>query len=165
MGKKQHGTHRLRLKLFTKTDKEGEKMHNIYSIRDAQCYCSLAANKCLASALVAATWPTSHGFSSYFHMMSYILEYPFAQFVSAVLCLSPPSSLCIWGPRWQGSTRCWETVQHCSTTTKTLVCYQYYFSLKSRNIASYRTPWRKSQPCYRWNEDNFKLALGLKVWK
>lgn len=40
-----------------------------------------------------------------FHVISYGLEYPFGQFRSSVLVLSPPSSLCPLASCWQDSER------------------------------------------------------------
>lgn len=60
---------------------------------------------------------------------------PFWGVWSAVLVLYPPTSLCSLGPsHWQDSTRKlkFPWLQHCSATTKLLVCYQHYFSPKAK---------------------------------
>lgn len=60
------------------------------------------------------------------------MGYPFCQFGSAVLVLNPPSSrftpAYFHAPHYQGSVRSWDllgSVQHCSATTRTLLCYQH----------------------------------------
>ena len=53
--------------------------------------------------LLPGHFPTAF---SFFHMMSYGMEYPFGQFRSAVLVLFPPSSSYpLSPPRWQDSVR------------------------------------------------------------
>ena len=50
--------------------------------------------------------PTTHRFSSFFHMISYGMEHLFGQFRSTVLVMSPHSSLCLLSPpHWQDSAR------------------------------------------------------------
>ena len=69
--------------------------------------------------------------------MSYGMEDLFDHFRSAALVLSPPSFLCLLSPPSLAGQceklRNWNILgsdQHCSTTTKTLVCYQHRFFRK-----------------------------------
>ena len=68
---------------------------NVYKTSDAQCNCSPPADWCPAYPRAAGP-PTlaSHPYIL-FTMTSDGMEYPFGQFGSAVLALSPPSSCCI----------------------------------------------------------------------
>ena len=71
----------------------------------------------------------------YAEQTSYGMEYPFGQFGSAVLDLSPPkilptpSLLVRGGNAGETALMLWE---HCSAVAKTLVCYQHLSSYQYR---------------------------------
>lgn len=94
----------------------------MYEISDAQCNCSPPVDRCPASPRAAG--PPYILFS----MTSDGMEYPFGQFGSAVLGLSPPSSCCTPSllasrtEREAEKSLAW--CKHCSATIKTSACYQ-----------------------------------------
>ena len=125
------------------TEKKEKTVNNdnymyISKTRDAQRSCSLYTDQCPTSVKAAAApQPIPHVlfcfvlFCFFFHTMSYGMEYPFVQFRSAVLVLSHPNCLVpfsLAGQYEKLKNRNALSVQHCSATTETLVCYQLFFS-------------------------------------
>ena len=71
-------------------------------MRHKQLLTTLPADAQIVSKKWLPTWTTPLGFVVFFHMILYITEYAFGQFRSAVLVLSPPSSL------WSLSSLYWQ---------------------------------------------------------
>lgn len=95
---------------------------------DAQCNCSPPADRCPAYPRAAGPpTPASHPYIL-FSMTSDGMEYPFGQFGSAVLGLSPPSSCCtpslLAGRTEREAEKSLAWCKHCSATIKTSACYQ-----------------------------------------
>ena len=82
--------------IYQDREKEAEKKGNGYDNYIYMCnkWCTIAHHQSPASPQAASGLPVNSPFFKLsFRMMSYIMEYPFGQFMSAVLILSPPSSL------------------------------------------------------------------------
>ena len=144
----------MRLKTITKTENgSGKKVNSydnyIYAHTHTHTHtqkkwctnnCSAPANQCLASSQAVAAYPcqllTVFQFLVCLFVsctMPYGMEYPFGHLRAAVLILSPPSSLCPLSPSLADlKQNVLGSVQHCSATSKTLVCYQHCFSCEAK---------------------------------
>jgi len=124
----------------------------------------------------AYLYPTSHRATNsppfikgFFCIMSYGTEYPFGQFRSAVLVLSPPRSLCPSSPpHLESSVRSWETetpLAPYSTAQQQLnhqhVINMLFLLLKPKHTIVPATIKKKNQLCPSWNQETTILRYSL----
>lgn len=94
----------------------------------------------------------------FLYMMSFGMEYLFGQFWSAVLILSPLTSLCpACPPQWQGSTKSWETEMSLARPAQQHSMLSTLFFTYSQNMGSYQMLWRKSDVHQSRVSSNFNL--------
>lgn len=109
---------------------------------------------CLPSQLPSVLW--------FPHMMSYGMEYPFGWLRSAVLALSPPSSLYPAAPSLAGqyeklkNGNTLATAQHCSAITQTSLCNQHSFSPEAKT-QHHTIHYEENQLCPSCNQGTIKL--------
>lgn len=94
-----------------------------------------------------------------------VWDIPLASWHQLFLFCSLSASCAPSRPQWQGNNRSWNvlgSVQFCSATTNTLVCYQHCFHPNSKtqhNDNSYEENWLYPN----WNQDISKLLSFLKT--
>lgn len=110
---------------------------------------------------------TSSPFSSFIHVMSFAMEYPFDHFWSAVLVLSPPSAVCpsaaLTDKTVQGAEKLkcfWLRTALLSNSWKHWCVISIVFLLKTENSTTPESVKEKSTPSQlkRGHFHNLKLA-------